>query len=99
MPVAGNGQDDLRRTYLYRPIPAGMPATGEQLCRGVQATFWTEHVADSTLLEYLALPRLMAIAETAWSPEERKDFADFAAAWPRTPSCSAWAGTATAHTT
>lgn len=77
MPVAGNGQDDLRRTYLYRPIPAGMPATGEQLCRGVQATFWTEHVADSTLLEYLALPRLMAIAETAWSPEERKDFADF----------------------
>ena len=77
MKVAGDGNDDLQRTYNYRPIPQGVSDAQQQYYTGVQGTFWTEHVADSTLLEYLALPRLMAIAETGWTPEAKKDFADF----------------------
>ena len=44
---------------------------------GVQATFWTEHVSDIKYCDYLAFPRLLAVAEAAWSPEEKKNFEDF----------------------
>ena len=77
MKVAGDGNDDLQRTYNYQPIQSGVSTALQPYYTGVQGTFWAEHVADSTLLEYLALPRLMAIAETGWSPEEKKDFSSF----------------------
>jgi hexosaminidase len=28
-------------------------------------------------VEYMAFPRMTALAEVAWTPRERKDFADF----------------------
>ena len=77
MKVAGDGNDDLQRTYNYQPIQSNVSTTLQPYYTGVQGTFWTEHVADSTLLEYLALPRLMAIAETGWTPENKKNFTSF----------------------
>lgn len=74
---AGKGDDTLEKVYLTEPIPAGTDPTTAATCKGVQGTFWTEYVSDSSYLEYLALPRLIAIAETAWSPAARKDFAGF----------------------
>ena len=74
---AGNGSDDLRATYSYVPVPSSVPTTLHKYYVGVQGTFWTEHVQSNYLLEYLALPRLIAIAETGWSPESKKDFDDF----------------------
>ena len=44
---------------------------------GIQGTFWCEHVATPEHLEYLTLPRLMAIAESGWTPADRKNLADF----------------------
>ncbi len=40
-------------------------------CIGVQGTFWTEHVDRPTDLEYLALPRLIGIAEQGWAPVDK----------------------------
>lgn len=47
------------------------------LCIGVQASFWTEQVDRRRDLEYLTLPRLQAIAEHGWSPQDKKDYQDF----------------------
>ncbi len=44
---------------------------------GVQGTFWTEQVDRPEDLEYLALPRLIGIAEQGWSPVVDKDYDDF----------------------
>lgn len=74
---AGNGNDDLRATYIYVPVPTSVPQELQKYYIGVQGTFWTEHVQSNYLLEYLALPRLIAIAETGWSPAEKKNFDDF----------------------
>lgn len=74
---AGNGADDVRATYSYVPVPADVPAELRPLYCGVQGTFWCEHVSSDYLLEYLALPRLIAIAETGWTPAEKKNFDDF----------------------
>ncbi len=76
-PVAGYGTDNVKAVYDYAPIPASVPANLHKYYVGVQGTFWTEHVQDNDLLEYLALPRLTAIAETGWTPAEKKDFSDF----------------------
>ncbi|MDE6462169.1 MAG: beta-N-acetylhexosaminidase [Muribaculaceae bacterium] len=48
-------------------------------CIGVQGTFWTEQVDRYQDLEYLALPRLLGIAEQGWSAETDKDYDDFRA--------------------
>lgn len=76
-PVAGNGSDNVRSTYEYVPVPTSVPENLQKYYIGVQGTFWTEHVQSNYLLEYLALPRLIAIAETGWSPAEKKNFDDF----------------------
>ncbi|MBR3883136.1 MAG: beta-N-acetylhexosaminidase [Bacteroidaceae bacterium] len=74
---AGNGNDDVRATYNYVPVPTDVPAELQKYYCGVQGTFWTEHVQSNYLLEYLALPRLIAIAETGWTPADKKDFDNF----------------------
>ena len=74
---AGYGNDDLRATYSYVPVPTSVPQNLQKYYIGIQGTFWTEHVQSNYLLEYLALPRLIAIAETGWSPESKKNFDDF----------------------
>ena len=76
-PVAGYGTDNVKAVYDYAPIPASVPANLHKYYVGVQGTFWTEHVQHTDLLEYLALPRLIAIAETGWTPEAKKNFSDF----------------------
>lgn len=74
---AGNGADSLRVTYTAVPVPADISPDLQKHYWGVQATFWTEHVNDTTYLEYLALPRLLAVAEAGWTAEKKKDYADF----------------------
>lgn len=68
-PGAGDGTDNVQKTYETNP------ASGTTY--GVQGTFWTEHVSDAKYMEWLALPRLLAIAENGWTPQARKDFSDF----------------------
>ena len=75
--VAGHGGDNLQAVYNHLPIPSDVPVELHPYYHGIQGTFWTEHVGDDMLLEYLALPRLIAIAESAWSPQAKKNFDDF----------------------
>ena len=75
--LPGNGSDNVQNTYSQEAVPTDISAAQAAHYTGVQGTFWTEHVADRNLMEYLALPRLMAIAEAGWTPKARKDFADF----------------------
>lgn len=74
-PGAGPGNDDVKRTYTTVPFTTAVGSKDN--CLGVQGTFWTEHVSDPDYMEYLALPRLIAIAEAGWTPQEKKNFADF----------------------
>lgn len=73
----GNGSETLEAVYAFEPVPSD--ATAQQLpyYKGVQANFWTEHVYQNEVLEYLMLPRLAAVAETGWTPAQVKNFTDF----------------------
>lgn len=76
-PGAGDGSDNVRKTYNTVPVPADLSADLAKHYTGVQGTFWTEHVSDRTYMEYLALPRLLAIAEAGWTQQADKNFDDF----------------------
>ena len=44
---------------------------------GVQSNLWTEFVHNTDRLDYMAFPRLIALAEKAWTLEENMDYDDF----------------------
>lgn len=76
-PGAGGGEDNVQRTYNEVPVPSNIDANIAKNYIGVQGTFWTEQVSSAEYMEYLALPRLIAIAESGWSQQSAKDFSDF----------------------
>ena len=46
---------------------------------GVQANVWTEYIADFHRVQFALLPRLAAIAETAWAYDRKPSLNDFSA--------------------
>jgi len=69
----------LERIYAFDPTPADLTPDQAAHVIGVQANLWTEHMRDEGRVEYMAFPRLAALAELAWSRPERMDWADFRA--------------------
>nr|WP_243753905.1 beta-N-acetylhexosaminidase [Labedaea rhizosphaerae] len=53
----------------------GVPESSVQ---GVEAPLWTETIVTMADIEYMAFPRLPAIAELGWSPWSTHDYDDFA---------------------
>lgn len=44
---------------------------------GMEAPLWSETITDSNSLEYLAFPRILAVAELAWMPKGQTNWEDF----------------------
>jgi hexosaminidase len=67
----------LDSVYAYEPIPADLEPEYTQHVLGTQGQLWTEYMSNPRQVEYMAFPRMTALAEVAWTPRERKDFTDF----------------------
>lgn len=67
----------LKDVYALDPVPPGLKRGQEKHVLGVQGNLWTEYIPTASNLEYMAFPRLSALAEVAWSPRTRKNWADF----------------------
>jgi hexosaminidase len=50
----------------------------EDAIHGVEAPLWSEHLRGRDDLDFMAFPRIPAIAELAWSPYSARDWEDFA---------------------
>lgn len=66
----------LNQTYKFDPVPEGADA---KYILGGQANLWTEQVYNIRQAEYMTWPRGFAIAESLWSPPEKKNWNHFAA--------------------
>jgi hexosaminidase len=64
----------LNKTYEFDPVPEGATAAN---IKGGQANLWTEQVYNIRQAEYMTWPRGFAIAESVWSPKEKKNWNDF----------------------
>jgi hexosaminidase len=68
----------LTKTYSYDPVPAVLKQEEQQYVWGVQGNVWTEFIGTPAKVEYMSLPRLLALAEISWTPVANKNYTDFA---------------------
>jgi hexosaminidase len=67
---------EVRDAYDWNP--AGfVPGVGEADIVGVEAPFWSETLSNISAVQYMALPRLPALAEVGWTPQSAREWADF----------------------
>jgi hexosaminidase len=64
----------LNKTYQFEPVPEGADA---KYIKGGQGNIWTEQITNVRHLQYMTWPRAFAIAESVWSPKEKKDWNGF----------------------
>lgn len=77
-PEAIGGYLPLELAYSYDPVPESLRGTDrEKFIYGLQGNLFTEYVPTAEHAEYMLYPRMYAIAERAWSPEQQRDYADF----------------------
>jgi len=67
----------LSKTYSFEPLPAGLNSNEQKLILGGQGNLWTEQVYTFRQVQYMTWPRAFAIAESTWSPKEKKNWDDF----------------------
>jgi len=75
-PVGIGGDLPLDKVYAFDPLE-GMPDGADKHILGVQANLWTEYISTEEHLQYMLLPRLMALSEVQWCRPENKDFEAF----------------------
>lgn len=72
----GRGTESVEAVYNYVPMQ-DVPAELQSKYLGVQANFWTEWVVEESVLQYLMLPRLAAVAEAGWTAQQKRNYEDF----------------------
>ena len=76
-PEAIGGYLPLKKVYSYDPIPETFTPEQAALMYGVQANLWAEYIPTKEHMEYMIYPRILALAEVAWSPVANKNYEDF----------------------
>ena len=75
-PDSFDGVVTLEKIYSLDPLEGVDPAQAHHIL-GVQANLWTEYVSTPDHLEYMLLPRLLALSEVQWSPAGQRDWFRF----------------------
>jgi hexosaminidase len=76
-PLAGGGYTPLSKVYNYEPITSELSGDEAKYIKGVQANAWSEYLASPAQAERQLFPRMLALAEVAWSSKENKNYPDF----------------------
>ena len=75
-PMAIGGNLPLRKCYAFDPFDQ-LNDDEKAHINGIQANLWTEYIATFDHVEHMVLPRLAALAEVAWGPDNRTEYDDF----------------------
>ena len=76
-PLAIGGYNPLKAVYDYVPTPRKLNAGYTSYIMGAQGNVWTEYIPDFSRVEYMAAPRMCALAEALWTDPENKNYANF----------------------
>ena len=76
-PEAIGGYLPLAKVYSFNPVPDTLSADKVQLVYGVQANLFTEYIPTPEHAEMMIYPRILALAEVAWSDPSVKNYDDF----------------------
>ena len=70
------GLVEVRDAYALEPATY-IPEVPERAILGVEAPLWSETLVKAEDVEYMAFPRMAAIAEVGWSPASVRDWESF----------------------
>jgi hexosaminidase len=74
--LAWAGRIEVPDAYDWDPA-AMVPGLEPSAIVGVEAPLWTETIATIRDIEFLAFPRLIAIAEVGWTPQDQRRWDGF----------------------
>ena len=72
-----NKNNDWKYVYACNPVIPGLTPEQEKLIHGIQCNMWSEYIPSMKQWEYHAFPRVIVLAETAWTPKDKKDIKNF----------------------
>jgi hexosaminidase len=67
---------EVRDAYDWDPATYQAGVTERDIV-GIEGPLWSETLRNITALQYLAMPRLPALAEVAWTPQSMRDWGNF----------------------
>jgi len=76
-PEAIGGYTTLKKVYSFEPLPPELNDEESGHILGAQGNLWTEFIKTPSQAEYMAVPRMSALAEVCWSPKEKKNWGRF----------------------
>ena len=77
-PEAIGGYLPLELVYSFNPAPDSLGRAVTDYIKGVEGTLFTEYIATDKHAEYMLYPRMYALAEVAWTPQDkRNDYSEF----------------------
>ena len=76
-PTTIGGYQTLKKTYSYNPVPDDADELVKKHIIGVQGNIWNEYMQSDERRDYQAFPRAVALAETGWTQNDRKNWNSF----------------------
>lgn len=73
-PTTIGGYLPLEMVYRYEPIPAELTDDEAKHILGAQANMWAEYMPTTERVEYMAFPRVSAMAEVLWSSRTNRNW-------------------------
>lgn len=86
-PLNIGGYLPVSKVYGYDPVPRVLNAEEKKYIIGVQANVWSEYIPSVKQMEYMVMPRMMAMAEVAWTKPDKKNYAGFEKRLPAQLAC------------
>jgi hexosaminidase len=76
-PKAIGGFLPLEKVYELDPVTTAIAENKRHHVLGAQANLWTEYIPNAGQMQYMIAPRIAALAEVVWTPQEKRDWPDF----------------------
>jgi hexosaminidase len=76
-PLAIGGYNPLENVYAYNPLSPKLAPADRKYILGAQGNVWTEYITTFQQVEYMSIPRMIALSEALWSPAGKRNYADF----------------------
>lgn len=76
-PFSIGGFIPVEKVYSLNPTPKELNEKEAKHILGAQGNVWTEYIKTPEQVEYHALPRMSALAEVDWTPQDERNWDDF----------------------
>ncbi|MBN2238046.1 MAG: family 20 glycosylhydrolase [Bacteroidales bacterium] len=76
-PKAIGGFTSLKKVYDFEPVPEDLYTEQKALILGAQANVWSEYIETEEYVEYMILPRMLALSEVLWGRKRNQNWDAF----------------------